>query len=400
MTRLRDQLVGLLRRGCFGGPVPGADAGAVGVDSGALGADLGAVDWDGLCALACREGLAGLLVSAVRRLRLDVAPDHLAVLGEQAVRTAARNTHLRAQLARIAGYFERCGVDLMALKGIVLIDQLYGRSQLRPMGDVDVMVRPEQLDAACAALQRLGCHSGPPLLRGDFFPRYYNERTYMSPGPCPVKLDVHVRPFRPNWYRRRVPDDALWPACTTILIDGAPVRVASLERQLIHLVVHAAIHGAKRLLWLMDIALFVRRHGDRIDWGRLADLTVAWGLHHPVRTGLAAVQQQFGPIVPDRARRRLRVGRVGLMDRLVLWHAPRDAAHPVSTVMVELLSIRGLSPRVGYLGALIRPQPAHLAGLYNGRHVGWQLFATVRRVLRPLARVLRRAWQRRAGGVA
>jgi len=155
---------------------------------------------------------------------------------------------------------------------------------------------------------------------------------------------------------------------------------------LIHLAVHAAIHGANRLLWLYDICRFAAENSDQLDWPLLVVRARTWGLSHPLRVGLYRTESVFGSFLPADARAALNHSPAGVLDRLALWHAPRDEAHPLGHVAVNVLSIRGWRPRLRYLAAVLRPARAHLGVLYPWRHRGWTVCAHVWRVLRALGR--------------
>jgi len=52
-------------------------------------------------------------------------------------------------------------------------------------------------------------------------------------------------------------------------VEGEPVKVLSLEDQLIHLCAHAHYHGYTRLNCFSDMAFIVRDQAARLDWERL-----------------------------------------------------------------------------------------------------------------------------------
>jgi len=112
-------------------------------------------------------------------------------------------------LERIAARFNKAGVPLMALKGAALNLTLYDRPDARPMADLDLMIRPEDVDQAFALLEELGGLRGEALVREDFFPRFHYEVEYTVGTIYPVKIDLHIRPFRPLRYAQSVPTNAL-----------------------------------------------------------------------------------------------------------------------------------------------------------------------------------------------
>ncbi|MBN1514403.1 MAG: nucleotidyltransferase family protein [Phycisphaerae bacterium] len=343
--------------------------------------------WFRLAEAAGREGLAGLLLESADRRRVGLPlPAHLR-LREQATHIASGTAHRLRGFAPIARAFADAGMPLLLLKGAALHLTLYCRPELRPMSDVDCMVPLERAEEACALLDRLGCRRGPGLVRPDFFPTFHNELEYLTPHPDhPVRLDVHARPFRPLRYAQSVPPRAFWEDATSMKLYGASVLVPGAADMLIHLAVHAAIHGADRLLWLYDIYRFAAENSDQLDWSLVMARARAWGLLHPLRVGLHRTASVFGSFLPAEARAGLNRAHSGVLDRLALWHAPRDEAHPLGHVAVNVLSIRGWRPRLRYLAAVLRPAREHLGGLYPWRHPGWTVCAHAWRVLRAVGR--------------
>lgn len=343
--------------------------------------------WFALVEAAGREGLAGLLLESAERRRVDLPLAAHLRLREQATHVASGTAHRLRSLAPIARAFADEGMPLLLLKGAALHLTLYSRPELRPMSDVDCMVPLDRAEDACALLDRLGCRRGPAPVRPGFFPTFHNELEYFTPqADHPVRLDVHARPFRPLRYAQSVPPHAFWEAATPMKLYGAAVVVPGAADMLIHLAVHAAIHGANRLLWLYDIYRFAAENSDQLDWPPLVARARTWGLLHPLRVGLCRTESVFGAFLPANARAALNHAHPSVLDRLVLWHAPRDEAHPLGHVAVNVLSIRGWRPRLRYLSAVLRPAREHLGGLYPWRHPGWTVCAHAWRVLRAVGR--------------
>ena len=120
---------------------------------------------------------------------LSLASDDLAA--------AALNVcHLRL-LERIATRFEAAGIPLMVLKGAALHLTVLNHPGDRPMTDIDLMVRPAHADRAIQLLRELRCRPGRPLVRADFFPRFYYETEFTAGRVLPLRIDLHVPSVSP-----------------------------------------------------------------------------------------------------------------------------------------------------------------------------------------------------------
>ncbi|MCH7884517.1 MAG: nucleotidyltransferase family protein, partial [Planctomycetes bacterium] len=274
-------------------------------------------------------------------------------------------------LERIAAKFNDADLPLIVLKGGALNLTVYERLHQRPMDDLDLLIRPEELDRALGLIEELGGLRSESQVRGDFFPRFHYETEYTIGSIHPVKIDLHVRPFRPLRYAQLVPKDAFQARSRPVPIGRATILIPSTEEMLIHLTAHAAIHGCARRMWLEDIRLWIAAHRQELDWDRFVTTVNRWRLALPVRIALQRVETQFGPVCPPSVSQALSNARVSWRDRLALRQAPRDAGHPASHIAVNALCTPGWRFKIGYLRAMLFPDRSHMAHWYGRNHRGW-----------------------------
>lgn len=303
-----------------------------------------------------------------------------------------RNIHMMHLLKRIAARFNDAQVPLLVLKGAALNLTLYDRPDARPMGDLDLLVKPGHVDRAFGLLEMLGCLRGEPLVREDFFPRFYYESDYTAGSIFKVKIDLHVRPFRPLRYSQLVPADALWERAEPVPVGRATVLIPSADDMLMHLATHSAIHGNSRAMWLRDIKLWADARQELIDWDRFLATVKAWRLVLPVRQAMQRTERDFGRVCPPAVRQALSRMRANWRDRLALHQAPRDADHPIAHVLVNALCTPGWRFCLAYVLAVLLPDRKHMGEWYCRRHWAWLPWAHVLRWLGPLGRRIPRFW--------
>ena len=310
------------------------------------------------------------------------------------LRVATRNIcHLR-QLERIAERFAAAGVPLMALKGAALLLTVYRRPQDRPMSDLDLMVRPEDADRAVELLTELGCQPGRPLVRRDFFPRFYYETEFFAGRSFPLRIDLHVRPFRPLRYARTVPNEAFWDDAQPVQVGRAEVLIPSAADMLIHLAAHSAIHANSRDTWLRDMCVWVDACRDAIDWDGFVERVGDWRLSWPVRGALDAVAQRFGAFMPEGVLTALARQRVTWRDRMALEQAPHDAETATGHLAADVLCTPGIGFVLAYLQASLWPDRVHMGEWYDRRHWGWLPTAHMLRLASPLLKRATPLWSR------
>ena len=167
------------------------------------------------------------------------------VVGDQ-LRDAYRLHALQAavhelELAQVVRALATAGIEALIVKGWTAA-RLYAEPGLRPYGDIDVCVAPEQHSAAQAALA--------------------------EPAP-PVNVDLH-RGLAVN--RRVLPDlpsfeEALERA-ERVRLEDVEVPILAPEDHVALLCVHLLSHGVWRPLWLCDVAAAVESLPDDFDWDR------------------------------------------------------------------------------------------------------------------------------------
>ena len=156
-------------------------------------------------------------------------------------------------------YSER--VEPILVKGWAAAS-LYPEPALRPYGDIDLVVRPEEYSAASAAISTAISSSEI-------------EREYYIDLHCGFE-HLDNRSFDELCSRSRV-----------IPLDDVDVRVLSAEDHLRVLSVHLLHHNAFRPLWLCDIAAAVEGRSSDFNWDRCLGVkrrscavTCAIGLAH------------------------------------------------------------------------------------------------------------------------
>jgi Uncharacterised nucleotidyltransferase len=153
----------------------------------------------------------------------------------QAYRLHTLEAELRARwLIDALDRLEAVRIDALPIKGWS-VARRYPEPGLRSYTDLDLIVRPEQLPTARAALASLR---------------------------CPV--DLHDGPFRVE----RLGFDQLSERAEVASLAGHPVRVLGPEDHLRLLALHALRHGVFRPLWLVDLAVCVEDRPAGFDWAR------------------------------------------------------------------------------------------------------------------------------------
>ncbi|WP_170265532.1 nucleotidyltransferase family protein [Thiohalocapsa marina] len=209
------------------------------------------------------EGLLPVLAGLATGLRLREPDRDHDPLPDPAWRAQRLNCVGRSLRLKIAGAAVRDALDAWGgpwafIKGFALARSVYEYPWMRLAADIDLLVRPQDLDAAVAALRAAGARPIAGSVQG-------HERALTVRG---VEIDLHNAPMSKGRLRHNPAERWLGRRCR---IDGYPCLSA--HDELLLSLIHPAVteYLAARLVRMLDIALQVRRSREPVDWPRLAD---------------------------------------------------------------------------------------------------------------------------------
>jgi hypothetical protein len=193
----------------------------------------------------------------------------------QSLQSALQEWEVEHVFARLRA----AGVEPILLKGLGAA-RLYAERGLRPAGDIDLCVRPEEIEAA--------------------------RRAVWGPGPkgsalIDLKHDDAALVARDGW-------DGVYARSQLFELNGSQVRVPGHEDQLRFLCLHLLRHSAYRPLWLCDVAAALESAPEGFDWD--------------AALGDDALKRNWVGCVLDLARRLLGAEREDLPEAVCETRAP------------------------------------------------------------------------------
>lgn len=286
----------------------------------------------------------------------------------------AHNLLLRAELVRIARRLAAAEIDFAVLKGVVLLQRVYGRLDARPVSDNDLLFRSADLERALAVLGELGYEPKvqqalPDALEGDA--KYVLERRYHG---RPLWLDLHTSALVPTIHRAT--EEPFWAHTETVQLDDVSLRVFSPELTLLHLVAHAEQHRFCEPRILQDVIAawntWTRRDAASDATASDTPASAPGATASDAPASAPAPRTNARSVSPSDTGARIDEGRLlGLAARLGLWHA----LDYTLSAAAELGALRTPPPFMGSPRArrlarilppsrLLEPAPPHGAEAY------------------------------------
>jgi hypothetical protein len=211
--------------------------------------------------------------------------------------TWIKNTRANQVAVKFFEILESEGLKAVGLRGLNLANFVYPDLALRPMSDLDILIRPEDKERLVKILSALN-HSPVKYIR--------TQLVYQIQG---VTIEVHWSFLTTRRYRAEFATAELLEAAETRFLPRGPVKVLAKEQEVIELIAHGFIHHE----WhgfplLMDLAFFIAN--PDLNWNYLSD----WSRkHHLTRMFIFSLSlvnswldlgqedrwRDFGPAMPN-----------------------------------------------------------------------------------------------------
>ena len=200
---------------------------------------------------ACEQGVAALLHANFMKLGGRLESEGMERLERFAWDCAFASEQARETVSRIAQKANSASVDLLFLKGVTLARRYYPQEDKRPVNDVDVYARFEDLDSLDAILRVLGYKK----TREDGSERAYLAQNRLTP------VEVHWRFVNSARLRANLAeeDERLWQNAARLSFSGVAVAIPGHADSFRHACIHAAHHHQfSRIIWLVDILQIIQ----------------------------------------------------------------------------------------------------------------------------------------------
>ncbi|MFY9259834.1 MAG: nucleotidyltransferase family protein [Gallionella sp.] len=275
-----------------------------------------AEDWDYLLQIAKEHRLGAMLHHRLKRDDLaHIIPEQVLTSLKAAYRKSAlRSLVVYRELAKVTQLLEAEGIPSIALKGAYLARFAYPDPALRPMRDIDLLLKPEQ---AIKAFELLKGYGYRPMF--DASPEaYLIENEHFAPlmSPEDISVELHHRLNESDQEQASVcgSEDEMWRRSLLKQVGGMQIRFLAPEDLLLHLCVHATVrhHFNLGALALADVVFLIETHS--IDWGAFLKAVSTGGGQHCALALLYLAKKNMGANIPDKV-----IAALSSSKRDMLW---------------------------------------------------------------------------------
>lgn len=274
-------------------------------------------EWAELIAEASRYRLAFQLrdyLKAHPDLAERVPAAGLQGLDDTIRETMNHNFCKQMQLEEMLSACAAAGIPCLVMKGLWLVETVYRDLKARHSGDIDLLVRPEDMPRFTRLVQTQGFKV--PRDIGDIreITAANHEFSLFHPGTG-AGFDLHWSLTHPL-EEAPVDDDKFWQGSEIFTLGDQPCRSLGLEDHLLLLCFHATLHHRFQYVGpraLVDIARVIEQPPRAIDWEHFLERARELGWSRGIWLILDLVREHLGVQPP-----------AGVLDEL----RPADANDP------------------------------------------------------------------------
>jgi hypothetical protein len=334
------------------------------------------VNWGDFLDQATKHAVAPLIYHTLREDTAILRPPITDTLREAYYASATKNALLHHALEQTISTLHESGIPVILLKGSALAYGAYGNIALRPMGDVDLLVRTDMMPRTQAVLAQRGY-----LVREPVYPLPRHVTFTRTDGGVPVNVEIHQHIVSSPYYRKSIPEEWLWQEPLELSLGSEVGRMLSPEAAIFHSCLHFLDHTSMEggLLWLWDIVEIARNLP--VHWETVADRSAEFGITLPVRSVLLKCRELLGLVLPDDSLHRILSSQPGFVERQAYQFCLSPSRSSATKTLFDFLTTPGLRLRFRFLSSRVLPSRHHMMARYSIRHPALVPFYYARMVL-------------------
>ncbi len=300
------------------------------------------IKWQQFNGLSDYHELSAFAYICLRKLSRLLPKEETELLQKHYIFTLSRSLYLWREFEFVGRAFREKEIIFLPLKGIAFfLENLYSdKTYLRPMADIDILIKKEELPLAERIMENLGYEKKMRGMKKD----YWLNRSYhlgfiknFNEG-LPYIAELH---WALDFKRGKPMLTSLWQRTKKYEFDGKDIYSLSPEDNLLSLALHQRHFGkALCLKYTCDTELILSRYNGKLDW----DYIIKEADTSEIRTALYFMLIQtelfFDHKIPSFVLRALNV--VSYKDRLIKQFILRNTFLAASSASQERLEINML----------------------------------------------------------
>jgi len=262
--------------------------------------ELSDVEWNAFHQAVQQKGFSPLLYRLLKELGdAVVVPESIMTMMHESVLTATtRNMLMLHEAGLILKALHSKKLEVIPLKGLFLVENVYKDISLRSFSDLDLLVHTDDLDSVIACMQGIGYHLETYYSTQDANKDIKHVPPMRKPDGQLVEIHWSIleenEPFT-------ITVDGFWARAVPARVAGVDVFSLSVEDLLLHLCVHLGYQHRLKigLRGLYDIAEVLHHFMGEVDWQKVVEIAQEWGVERVIWLVLKLAEKLLGAEVPQ-----------------------------------------------------------------------------------------------------
>jgi hypothetical protein len=269
------------------------------------------LNWNYIVECSVRQGISPLFYWNLKKVNngKDVPSEVVKSLEKMYYDNLARNMLLYNELNKILKALKNACIDVIVLKGAFLAEEIYKNIGLRPMSDIDLLIKKKDLEKAEKELAKLTYFATTMIFPTKLHEKYQielaNELLPFVHETKKIVIDIHwdILPLQISY---NVDINKFWENAKSVKIAGTEAMTFAPEDILQHLCLHLDKHfnyivapPAKPLRDYCDIAEITKHYKETIDWKYFLKKSKSYRIEKPIFQGLYIANKYFGALIPE-----------------------------------------------------------------------------------------------------
>jgi len=331
---------------------------------------IGDFDWNVFLEKARNEGISPLVFSRLADLakHYDISGYVMEELKKDYYLSATKNALAFDELKKFLILINQKEIQVIVMKGAALAETAYGNPALRPMSDIDLLIKKEDLHEVDGLFKKMGYSASDRSVDDvDFNSTYLTTLDYRNDVKNFTSFHIHwhfVNSTIDNEaYTKYIKMDDIRRDAIRAHIADTATWVMSPHHLLIHLSEHAlrVTHSLNKLSYFCDIDRAINYYGKGLDWNLLVRDSFTYRLNKMVYLTLYFSTYFIEAKVPEDVLLKLRPKRFGILEKIFIRKTTENKRTPGLSYLIHLSMNNGLVKKLKFVGRTLFPPKDILA---------------------------------------
>lgn len=228
------------------------------------------IDWDIFNDLIQHHRLESLIHDKINGSMDNLFPEAtLCLLKQKHMVNVGANLFQSAKAFEILREFETKQIPVLLVKGLAVESWLYEKPGIRPSGDIDLFIHPDDQSLALSCMNSMGYElvslsdrlTPGSRLNNQFKQTHKDFELYHNKSKISVELHWRLSLINDSF---PLTFDDVWHSRNSFDIRGKSIQTLPQDMHAVFLCYHGAKHSWEKLFWLYDIAQLMLN--DSTDW--------------------------------------------------------------------------------------------------------------------------------------